>query len=247
MYSWKTIRTICAVLLIIPILHLAYLLSRELQTAMHPGPEAWADEVAAYAQSDQLMRLPKDPIVVIGGRRVKLWQGLEDLLSPQPVLRRGLGNATVNDITHYHSQLIGHYHPLAVVLLPGGSEFHIRDNKSADDLTRAIRKLAELDSSYEVTRQLYVFTPLKTPRYPGDNPVIDETTVLLQRWAETEDGVTILDANALLAQRGGRPNPDYYRIDGINLNEHGYLRLSLLLKNRLEQDAPQLHALNSAR
>lgn len=247
MYSWKTIRTICAVLLTIPIIHLAYLLSHELQTAMQPGPGAWADEVAAYAQSDQLIRLPNDPIVVTGGRRVKLWQGLEDLLSPRPVLLRGLGDATVDDITHYHSRLIGHYNPLAVVLVPGSSEFHIRDNKSADDLARAIRRLAELDSSYKVTRQLYVFTPLKTPRHLGDHVVIDETTRLLQRWADTEDGVTILDANTLLALRNGRPNPDYFRIDGVNLNEHGYLRLSLMLKNRLDQDAPQLHALNSAR
>lgn len=247
MYSWNTIRSICAVLLIIPIIHLVFLLSRELQTAMHPGPEAWADEVAAYAQSDQLMRLPNDPIVVIGGRRVKLWQGLEDLLGPQPVLLRGLGDATINDITHYHSQLIGYYNPLAVVLVPGSSEFHIRDNKSADELVRAIRKLAELDSSYKVTRQLYVFTPLKTPRHPLDHAVIDETTDLLQHWAETEDGVTILDANTLLSRRDGRPDPDYYRFDGVNLNEHGYLRLSLMLKNRLEQDAPQLHAMNSTR
>ena len=244
MYSWNTIRTVCAVLLIIPIVHLVFLMSREMQAAMDPSPEVWAGEVAAYALSDQAMKLPDDPIVVIGGRRVKLWPGLEDLLSPRPVLLRGLGDATVNDITHYHSQLIGYYHPLAVVLLPSSTEFHIRDNKSAEDLVRAIRKLAELDASYGVTRRFYVFTPLKTPGYPGENARIEETAARLKRWADGEEGVTILDANALLSQRSGRPNPDYFRIDGVNLNEDGYLRLSLLLKNQLAQDAPVLQTLD---
>jgi hypothetical protein len=220
-------------------------MSREMQAAMDPSPEVWADEVAAYALSDQVMKLPDDPIVVIGGRRVKLWPGLEDMLSPQPVLLRGLGDATVNDITHYHSQLIGYYHPFAVVLLPSSTEFHIRDNKSADELVRAIRKLAELDASYGVTRRFYVFTPLKTPGYPGEDDRIEETTALLKRWADSEEGVTILDANALLSQRNGRPNPDYFRIDGVNLNEDGYLRLSLLLKNQLAQDAPVLQAVDN--
>ena len=245
MYSWKTIRTVCAVLLIIPIVHLVFLMSREMQAAMDPSPEVWADEVAAYALSDQAMKLPDDPIVVIGGRRVKLWPGLEDLLSPRPVLLRGLGDATVNDITHYHSQLIGYYHPLAVVLLPSSTEFHIRDNKSADELVRSIRKLVELDASYGVTRKFYVFTPLKTPGYPSEDDRIEETTALLKRWADSEEGVTILDANALLSQRNGRPNPDYFRIDGVNLNEDGYLRLSLLLKNQLAQDAPVLQAVDN--
>ena len=245
MYSWNKIRTVCAVLLIIPIVHLVLLMSREMQAALNPSPEVWADEVAAYAQSDELKRLPSAPIVVIGGRRVKLWRGLEALLSPRPVLLRGLGDATVDDLTHYHSQLIGYYHPLAVVLLPASTEFHIRDNNSADDLVRAIRKLAELDASYAVTRRFYVFTPLKTPGYPGEDTRIEQTTALLKHWAETEDGVTVLDANVMLSQRNGRPNPDYFRIDGVNLNENGYLRLSLLLKNQLEQDAPVLQAKNS--
>jgi hypothetical protein len=247
MYSWNKIRTVCAVLLIIPIVHLVLLMSREIQAALNPSPEVWADEVAAYALSDQAMKLPNDPIVVIGGRRVKLWRGLDALLSPRPVLLRGLGDATVNDLTHYHSQLIGYYHPVAVVLLPGSTEFHIRDNKSADDLVRAIRKLAELDASYGVTRRFYVFTPLKTPGYPDESARIEETTALLKRWADTEDRVTILDANALLSKRDGRPDPDYFRIDGVNLNEAGYLRLSLLLKNQLEQDAPALQPVNNAR
>lgn len=246
MYSWNTIRTVCAILLLIPVIHLAYLVSQEMLTAMDSSPTAWAEEVAAYTEIDQATTMPEEPIVVVGGRGVKLWRGLDDILEPRAVLMRGLGDATVNDITHYHSELIGFYQPSAVVLLPGSSEFHIRDNKSASELVAAIKELAELDLSYQTPRLFYIIPPLKTPLRAGEYVKIDEVTRELSAWAGTQSQVAILDANRLLTSEDGVPNPDFFRVDGINLNEHGYLRLSLLLQERIEQDEAELYARESA-
>ncbi|MBP6725062.1 MAG: hypothetical protein KA137_09480 [Halioglobus sp.] len=234
MYSWSTIRTICAILLLLPLIHLAYLMSREMLATLEVSPQAWAAEVETYAEADQSTRLPVEPVLVIGGRQVKLWRGLDDLLSPKPVLMRGLGDATVDDITHYHARLIAYYQPAALVLLPGIGEFHIRDNKSAQELVTAIRKLVELDASYGVARQYYVFVPIKTPLYPEDYTKIDEVSRLLEEWSQAQPQLSVLDPNPLLTVRNSSPNPDFFRLDGVNLNEQGYLRLSLLLKDSLQ-------------
>jgi len=210
---------------------------------LNASPDTWAREINAYATADALNQLPTEPIVVVGGHRVRLWHGLDDLLTPKPVLMRGLGDAIVEDITYNYSRLVGYYQPDTVVLLPGNSEFHIRDNKSPEDLATAIAELVELDGSYKVTRQFYIFTPLKTPLYPQDSPIIDQTTQLLQAWADTDKRVTILDANPLLCAADGKPQSGFYRSDGVNLNEHGYLRLSLLLRSQIEADTPQAQKL----
>ena len=247
MYSWKAIRTICAVLLLIPIVHLAYVVSQEILATLDASPEAWADEVRAYEDADVNAEIPDSPILVVGGRRVKLWQGLDALLSPRPVLMRPLGDATVDDITHYHAELVGYQQPSALVVLPSNSEFHVRDNKSAEELVTAIRKLVALDESYKVARQYYIFAPIKTPLYPRDYAKIRKTTRLLQQWAQHDEQVEILDANALLAKSNGEPNPDFFRLDGVNLNEQGYVRLSLLLQGLLTQYEPEPYAANIER
>jgi len=156
---------------------------------------------------------------------------------------RGLGDAIVEDITFNHSRLVGFYRPDTVVLLPGNSEFHIRDNKSPEGLVSAITELVALDGSYEITRRFYIFTPLKTPLYPKDNHKIEQTTRLLKAWADTDERVTILDANPLLSAADGEPQPGFYRSDGVNLNERGYLRLSLLLRTQIEADTLQTQGL----
>ena len=246
MYSWKTIRTLAAILLLIPIVHLAILVSRETYSVLDPSPEAWASEVESFVKADRLTPLATNPIVIVGGRRVTLWSDLEDLLAPMPVLNRGVGDATVDDITHYYQELIGFYHAHNVVLLPGESEFHIRDNKSAEELVAAVRKLVELDLSYSVTQNFYIVTPLKTPLHPSGSDKIDRISSALKTWAIGDKRVKILDANLILADRNGRAKPSYFRNDGVNLNEHGYIRLSLMLRAQLERDNPTIYGLSEA-
>lgn len=241
MISWRTLRTICLVLLLLPIVHLVYLVSRDTVATLNSSPDAWAKEIDAYARQDRSSKLPDKPLVVVGGRRVKLWRGLEDLLAPQPVLMRGLGDATVDDLIHNYERLIGFYRPGAVVLLPSSSEFHIRANNNAEGLAMGIEQLVELNAEHAADSTFYVITPLKTPLYESDDHTVEETTRLLNEWAATQDHVEILDANRLLVMPDGRPNPAYYRADGINLNEHGYLRLSVLLQNALDSEAESLN------
>jgi len=238
MYSWKTIRIACAILLLIPIVHLALLVSREALATLDSSPTVWNGELDAYAREDRLVERAVDPIVVIGGRRVLLWHGVEELLAPRTVLMRGLGDATVNDITFHYERLIGFYQPETVVLLPSNSEFHIRDMKSADELVRAIRELVELDLTHRKTGHFYVFAPLNTPLYPEDQAKIEDTTRQLKSWAADNSQVDILDANVFLCDENGKAKPDYFRTDGVNLNDLGYSRLSTLLLSQVERDNP---------
>lgn len=240
MYSWKSIRTVCIVLLFLPIVHLTYLISRSTMETLDNSPTAWAREIDTYAATDSTLQLPANPIVVVGGRRVKLWRNLENLLAPRAVLMRGLGDAIIEDITFNYTPLIGFYRPETLVLLPGNSEFHLRDNKSAQDLTTAIRELVKLDASYNTTQKVYIFTPLKTLLHPEDSATIEQATQLLQSWAATDNRVVILDANPLLSGPEGQPNGIFFLADGVNLNDLGYLRLALLLRQQVEHDSPAL-------
>ena len=245
MLSWKSIRIVCIVLLLLPIVHLAYLVSRDAMAILDPSPTVWTDELHAYANNDNVSHLPESPVVVVGGRRVKLWSDLPDMLADHPVLMRGLGDAIIEDITYHYTALIGFYRPSAVVVMPGHSEFHIRDSKSAEQLVTAIQELEALDASHGITRHFYVFTPLKTVLYPGDNTEIETASRLLMEWATQNERVTVLDGNPLLADSTGKPKAGYFLSDGVNLNDAGYLRLAMLLQVQMaanNEPAPETGA-----
>ncbi len=234
MYAWTNIRILCAILLLVPVVHLAYLVSRETLATMDSSPEAWASELEAYGETDRLEHLPDDPLVVVGGRRVKLWRGLEDSLPAQYVLMRGLGDATVDDIIYNYERLVGFYRPETLVFLPSNSEFHLRDNKMSDDFVAAVKELAELDKAHGITQRLYIVSPIKTPLFKADHDKIDDIDQKLTVWAAEQPHIRYLDANELLCTNEGQPNPRYFRNDGVNLNNEGYVRLSVLLRSEME-------------
>jgi lysophospholipase L1-like esterase len=234
MLSWTQIRIFCAILLLVPVVHFAYLLSKETMATLDSSPDAWASELEAYAKLDRVNHLPKNPVVVVGGRRVKLWRDLPETLAEKPVLMRALGDATVEDITQNYERLVGFYQPEAVVFLPSNSEFHIRDGKSANDFITAAQILIELDKDHGITRQFYLISPLKTPLFDGDSARIDAITDEMTTWSARHSHVTYLNANALLSASDGKPNPRYFRNDGVNLNDGGYTRLSLMLRAEID-------------
>lgn len=236
MYSWKIIRTACFVLLLLPLVHVTWIVSRNTLATLDASPEVWTSDLDEYARQDARQALPADPVVVVGGKGVKLWSGLEEVLAPRPVIMRGLGDAIIEDITFHYERLIGYYQPDTLVLLPGHSEFFLRDSKSAEDLVAAVAELATKDDGHGITRRQYVFTPIKTPGWTGDHATIDRATDLLKNWANARPATVILDSNSLLADPAGVPRPRYFRGDGTHLNEHGYLRLAVLLQQQLEAD-----------
>ncbi|MFT6955623.1 MAG: hypothetical protein ACJAYC_000619 [Halieaceae bacterium] len=205
---------------------------------MDSSPEAWADELEAFGKTDRASHIPQNPVLVVGGRRVKLWRGLEDTLDSQEVLMRGLGDATVNDIVYNYDRLIGFYRPESLVFLPSNSEFHLRDNKLSEDFVRGVKELAKLDQAHAVTQHLYLISPLKTPLYKADYAKMDEISKNLAAWAMQQPRISYLDANALLGTNSGGPNPRYFRNDGVNLNNEGYVRLSLLLRSAMDAPTP---------
>lgn len=247
MLSWRTIRNCCAVLLMLPLVHLVILISRETLASLDSSPTAWQDEVDAYIHNDETVSLPEDPIVVIGGRRVALWRDLEAVTAPKPVLVRALGDATVDDLQYYHERLVSFYRPEVVVLVPGNSEFQVRDDKTARELVAAVQELAALDARHDARRLFYVITPIKTTLYTTDHNKIDAVGSQLRAWAQNHNNRRVLDANRYLATLEGDPDPAYFRSDGVQLNDAGYMRLGMLLREQLRADYPQDYTVSAGR
>ncbi|WP_236629870.1 GDSL-type esterase/lipase family protein [Pseudohaliea rubra] len=223
------------ILLCLPLLHLGWLLAQEFRAYLDPSPAAWAEDMQAIIRADETLALPEKPVLVVGGRRVVLWNNLPAMLAPYPTLLRGLGDATIEDLTHYYDRLIGFYRPDILVLLPGYADLHLRDNKTPEDLVDAVRTLVTLNRQHLATAMVYVIAPLKMPLHPDDDARIEAMGRALAAWAARESGVALIDANGLLTTASGRPDPALYSGDGINLNEAGYLRLAMVLREALHQ------------
>jgi hypothetical protein len=225
-----------ALLLCLPLLHATFLASSELAAYMDSSPRVWDDELDAIIALDQKTSLPAAPILVVGGQWVRLWRSLPAALQPAATLLRPLGDPTVEDISHHYDRLIAFYRPGTLIVMPSYADLHIRDHKTPEDLGDALRRLFERDSDYGLSSRRYALVPLKTLLHPQDDSRIDAMAQKMRSLEDDLESLVVLDPNPLLQGEDGRPDPDFFRGDGINLNDVGYARLSLFLRSRLEAD-----------
>ena len=138
-----------------------------------------------------MTELPRAPVVVVGERGVKLWRGLQDAPAPRPVLLRGLGGATVNDITTIIPELIGFIVPVPwwCCRAPASSTYATTNPpRTGGGYPRAGRA----DLRYDPARQIYIFSPIKNPLYP-QRPREDRRATCLLRNGRMNPQVRILD------------------------------------------------------
>jgi len=245
MYHWTTLRTVAGVLLCIPLIHVAFILSKDIGSYMDPSPEVWNRDIADLIEDDLGTTLPENPVVVIGGHRVRLWTDLPATIAPRETLLRPLGDATLEDLSHHYNRLAGFYRPDILVVFPGYADLHLRDEKTPRDFEESARALLEMDEEYGSSQWRYMIAPVQMPLHPKDQPRIAKINDRLKALSQELPDLTVIDPNPFLSRVDGSPNPEFYRGDGINLSPAGYARISLLLSTELksrEQEAARLSA-----
>jgi hypothetical protein len=240
MYEWSVLRAVAGVLLCLPLLHFALIATRDISAYFDPSPTVWADDISRYNELDLKRELPERPVLVVGGQRVRLWKDLPARLRGHNTLMRPLGDATLEDLTFHYDRLIGYYQPEVLVVFPGYADLHLRDEKSPEDFERAIRELLALDTSYDGASHRFVITPLQMPLHPEDHERVDAMAAVAERLQDELEDLTVIDPNPLLSDIGGRPDPSFYRGDGINLNAEGYARVTLLLQTAMRSQGLDL-------
>ena len=238
MYSWTRLRRILVVVLLLPIAHFAISVGGDLSDILNPAPTVWESEVSNIEMRSNLAPTEGPPLVIIGGRQAKLWQDLDDSFFPIAVLNNGIGSATIDDVLFYFDRLVSPYHPQAVLMVPSPSDFIMRDDKSPDEFMLILKGLSNHVIRLNGEPHFYVVTLSKWPRFPGYWGTVDTVNHLLENWAGQQPGVTLIDARPLFEQRGGLPESQVFRTDGINLNELGYRQMSLLLRQQIDADYP---------
>lgn len=236
MYDWKSLKTLCIVLLCLPLVHGVWLAWSAYASLADPSPKTWEPQMQAIVDADEQLRLPSAPIVVTGGHSVRLWRGLPTAVPERPALLRPLGGATIEDLTHHYNRLIGYYRPSVLIVVPSYSELHLRDEKTPERLATALAALLQRNLAIAVTSQRYIIMPTKTLLHPHDDERIDAMAGAARTLARSLPLTTVLDPNPLLAGATGTPNPDYFRSDGINLNDEGYAVLSDMVRAQLILD-----------
>jgi lysophospholipase L1-like esterase len=165
----------------------------------------------------------------IGSSTIANWRSMPEDMAPWEARNRGIGGATMREITRRFLNEPDGVRPAAIVYYAGEND--IAFGASAD------RAIADLKAFIAAKRERYgdlklLIVSLKpSPTRWDERPAQIAFNRAASAMAATTPDLAFLDIDPLLLI-GGRPGP-YYRDDGIHLNDAGYLKWAKALANTM--------------
>lgn len=189
-------------------------------------------EVAALAARP----LPADGVstLFLGSSSIRLWDvGMS--FPTLHVLNRGFGGATTADVLHHYNRVVAGLQPTTVVVYVGENDIAAgaAAETAASDVTTL---LARLRTDMPHARIAYLSmkpTPLRWDLYA--RMMAANAAIKAQA---TTIGFDFVDVGGALLNAAGKPDAQYFGVDGLHLNGRGYERWTTIIERYLRPRTP---------
>jgi lysophospholipase L1-like esterase len=196
------------------------------------APTRFEPEIAAFEAYDQKNAAPANPILFVGSSTIRLWQ-THDAFPELPVINRGFGGSTIDDLNHVADRIVFKYNPRMIVFYSGEND--IAAGRSPD------RVCADFQAFHKSVRERLPNTPIvylaikpSVARWKLWPKMQDVNARIKQRAADSQNKLTFIDTAPSLLTADGEPNKSLLRDDGLHLNPEGYAAWNTLLAPALK-------------
>lgn len=182
----------------------------------------WEGEIAAFERRDVSNPPPENAVLFVGGRDVRLWDGLAEDMAPVAVIQRGFGGAQIKHIDHYRARIIHPYKPRAIVVMAGDADLADVRGRRPEDVLDDFRNLVLSLRAENLAAPVYFVSirpsPARKERWYG----AQRANALIADYVSGERGLHFIDATPVMFDEKGDMREDLFRWDGLSLNDKGY-------------------------
>jgi lysophospholipase L1-like esterase len=197
-----------------------------------PDPERYRKDIELFKTFDAKNALPKDPALFVGSSTIMKWRTAE-AFPGFSVINRGFGGSVIGDVLYYYPDVIGKYHPSAILFY---CDNDVTGGQSGDE---AFAKVMQVYARVRADspKVPFVFLSMKhAPNSafaaPGEPAAIDRFNALAKAQAQKDSGFKYFDMDAPVLDAKGKVQPDLFQ-DGEHFNERGYALINPALQKLL--------------
>jgi hypothetical protein len=187
--------------------------------APNPDPGRFEKDIVAFESDDHLSPPPRDAMLFVGSSSIRYW----DVATAFPgiaTIKRGFGGSHVSDNIYFADRIIVRYQPRLIVFYAGDAD--VAGNKNADQIAHDYKEFISLVHGKLPATPMVIIGIKPSPAHWSRMDTIRRANVMVRRLVESDHLVAYVDVEAPLLGADGKPRPDLYAENGLNLNERGY-------------------------
>ena len=227
-------RHLCRLCLVAVLVPLAPCLA--LSARQSPDPQRFEQDIAAFEAEDRAAPPPAGSVLFVGSSSIRYWD-LARAFPNRRTIKRGFGGSHVSDNLHYADRIIVPYTPALIVFYAGDAD--VAGGKTAGQIGDDYRALIALIHARLPGAMTIIIGTKPSPAHWAHIDTIRRANDLVRALAASDPLVDYADVDAALLGADGRPRPDFYAENGLNLNERGYEAWTAALRPVIERRWPK--------
>lgn len=193
------------------------------ELAAQPAPGPFANEIAEFKHKDSLRRPPANPIVFVGSSSFRKWTTVQADFPGYPIINRGFGGSTLDDVIQYAGDIIYPYHPKQVVIYCGDNDLAAGKKVSGKKVYKKFQRLYELIRKHLGNDVDILYVSIKpSPSREKLMPEMERANDLIRNFIAERSHASFVDVYHLMVNAQGHPMDDLFLSDKLHMNEKGY-------------------------
>ncbi|MFW9955135.1 MAG: GDSL-type esterase/lipase family protein [Candidatus Thorarchaeota archaeon] len=185
----------------------------------------WEREIRRFREQDARDPPSSDMIIFTGSSSIKYWKTLNDDMAPLHVLNRGFGGSRIPDVIHYADEIVISYKPKGVVFYAGENDITgllFSSKQSAEEVKENFQRFCEKVHGVLPSIPIF-FISIKPPKRRRKFwPVMQKANQLINEYCNNSSLLHYIDIVPPLLDSEGNARPEFFKWDGIHLNDVGY-------------------------
>ncbi len=191
-------------------------------TSIVAKAQPFIDEIKAFKHQDSMHFPPKNEILFVGGSSFRLWTDVKKYFPKYPIINRGFGGATLEDLINYAGDIIYPYYPKQTVIYCGENDLAYSDTVTADIVLNRFKKLFERIRN-ELPNENIVYISIKpSPSRAALIPKMEAANSLILTFLNSQRNAAFVDIFHPMLNPDGTPMKYYFKKDNLHLNARGY-------------------------
>jgi lysophospholipase L1-like esterase len=186
-------------------------------------PTAWEGSIRRFEAADRKHPPKPGGIVFVGGSSFTQWSSLASDMAPLPVINRGFGGATLEDVVNYASRVVIPCQPRAIVVFAGANDIASLRPRTPAQVEASFVELARIVRHALPEALLFYVAMTPTPKGWSYWGPMSEANQRIRDVVRTDSRLRCIDLNDLLLGpdgkpiaglylRNGHPNPSCYQL-----------------------------------
>ncbi|RYU90322.1 hypothetical protein EWM62_12400 [Mucilaginibacter terrigena] len=188
------------------------------------------NEIRDYKHQDSISMPAKNGILFIGSSSIRKWTDLEKRFSDKPIIRRGVGGCTIEQLVDYFTPYIMYpYHPRKIFIYAGDND--IAAGKTGKFTAREFYKLWAMIRQNLPGAEVYFMAIKLSPSRAKFFPEFKKANALIRDFIKTRKNAHYVDvSSALLNPATHQSDPSLFESDMLHLNSKGYDKWQAVLQ-----------------